>query len=149
MRKIADLATDEKLVALLENPKLSFETKKAILAEFLGTINPLALNLACLLVHKGKLGVAGDISQQYDRLLDIHYGIEHVEVVTALPLDDDDKARIAGRFEKIIGHKVVIDGQIDPSIVGGIKARFGDTLIDGSVKSKLGALRKDLVETSR
>ena len=149
LRKIANLTTDEKLVALLENPKLSFGTKKAILAEFLGTINPLALNLACLLIHKDKLGIAGDISQQYDRLLDTHYGIEHVEVVTALPLDDEDRKRIAGRFEKIIGHKVVIDGQVDPSIVGGIKAKFGDTLIDGSVKSKLGALRKGLVEISR
>ena len=149
LRKTADLATDEKLVALLENPKLSFETKKAILAEFLGTVNPLALNLACLLVHKGKLGIAGDISRQYDRLLDTHYGIEHVEVVTALPLDDEDRTRIAGRFEKIIGRKVVVDGQVDPSIVGGIKAKFGDTLIDGSVKSRLGALRKDLVETGR
>ena len=149
LRKIADLTTDEQLVALLENPKLPFETKKAILVEFLGKINPLALNLACLLVHKDKLGIAGDISRQYDRLLDTHYGIEHVEVITALPLDDEDRKRISSRFEEIIGHKVVIDAQVDPSIVGGIKAKIGDTLIDGSVKGKLGALRKSLVEISR
>ena len=149
LRKIADLATDEQLVALLENPKLSFQTKKAILVEFLGKINPLALNLACLLVHKGRLGIAGDISRQYDRLLDTHYGIEHVEVITALPLDDEDRKRISSRFEEIIGHKVVIDAQVDPSIVGGIKAKIGDTLIDGSVKGKLGALRKSLVEIGR
>ena len=149
LRKIADITTDEKLVALLENPKLSFETRKTILAEFSGKINPLALNLAYLLVHKDRLGIAGDISQQYDRLLDTHYGIEHVEVITALPLDDEDRKRISSRFEAITGHKVVIDAQVDPSIVGGIKARIGDTLIDGSVKSKLGALRKSLVEISR
>ncbi len=41
LRKMADLAADEQLVALLENPRLSFETKKAILVEFLGKINPL------------------------------------------------------------------------------------------------------------
>ena len=149
LRKMADLAADEQLVALLENPRLSFETKKAILVEFLGKINPLALNLACLLVHKDRLGTAGDISRQYDRLLDAHYGIEHVEVITALPLDDEEKGRISSRFGEIIGHKVVIDAQVDPSIVGGIKARIGDTLIDGSVKGKLGALRKSLVEISR
>lgn len=149
LRKMADLTTDERLVALLENPKLSFDTKKAILAEFLGKINPLALNLACLLVHKNKLSIAGDISQQYDRLLDTHHGIEHVEVITALPLDNDDRERISSRFEEMIGHKVVIDAQVDPSIVGGIRAKIGDTLIDGSIKSKLGALRKSLVEISR
>jgi len=149
LRKIADITTDEKLVALLENPKLSFEAKKALLAELLGKINPLALNLAYLLVHKDKLGIAGDISQQYDRLLDTHYGIEHVEVVTALPLDDEDRERISRRFGEIVRHKVIIDAQVDPSIVGGIKAKIGDTLIDGSVKAKLGALRKSLVEISR
>jgi F-type H+-transporting ATPase subunit delta len=149
LRKIAEITTDENIVALLENPKLSFEMKKAILAEFLGRINPLALNLAYLLVHKDKLDIAGDISRQYDRLLDTHYGIEHVEVITALPLDDEDRKRISSRFEEIIGHKVIIDAQVDPSILGGIRAKIGDTLIDGSVKGKLGALRKSLVEISR
>ena len=149
LRKIADITTNEQLVALLENPKLSFETKKDLLAGLLGKINPLALNLAYLLVHKGRLGIAGDIAQQYDRLLDTHYGIEHVAVTTALPLDDEDRERISSRFGEIIGHKVVIDAQVDPSLVGGIKAKIGDTLIDGSVKSKLGALKKSLVEISR
>jgi len=149
LRKIAGVTTDENLVALLENPKLSFEMKKAILAEFLGEIDPLALNLAYLLVHKHKLGIASDISRQYDRLLDTYRGIEHVEVITALPLDDEDRKRISNRFEAITGRKVVIDAQVDPSIVGGIKAKIGDTLIDGSVKGKLGALRKRLVEIGR
>ena len=148
LRKIADITTDEKIVALLENPRLSIETKKAILAEFLGKINPLALNLAYLLVHKDRLSIAGDISQQYDRLLDSHHGIQHVEVITALPLDDEDRERISSRFEEITRRKIIIDAQVDPSLVGGIKAKIGDTLIDGSVKSKLGALRKSLVEIS-
>jgi F-type H+-transporting ATPase subunit delta len=149
LRKIADITTDEKLVALLENPKLPFEAKKALLSELLGKINPLALNLAYLLVHKDKLGIAGDISQQYDRLLDTHHGVEHVEVISALPLDNEERKRISSRFEEITGHKVIIDARVDPSIVGGIKARIGDTLIDGSVKSKLGALRKSLAGISR
>ena len=149
LRKLADLAADEQLVALLENPRLSFETKKAILMEFLGKVDPLALNLAYLLVHKDRLGIAGDISRQYDRLLDSHRGIEHVEVITALPLDDGDRKKISSRFEEIVGRKVVIDAKVDPSIVGGIKAKIGDTLIDGSVKGKLGALRQSLVEISK
>ena len=149
LRRIAELTADENLVALLENPKLSFEMKKAVLAEFLGKMNLLALNLAHLLVHKGKLDVAGDISQQYDRLLDTYHGIEHVEVTTALPLDDEDRKRISSRFEELTERKVVIDAQVDPSMVGGIKARIGDTLIDGSVKGKLGALRESLVAIGR
>jgi F-type H+-transporting ATPase subunit delta len=149
LRRIADMSTDEKLVALLENPKLPFEAKKALLAERLGKINPLALNLAYLLVHKRRLSVAGDISLQYDRLLDTHYGVDHVEVITALPLGDEDRERISSQFGEITGHKVVIDAQVDPSIVGGIKAKIGDTLIDGSIRNRLEALRKSLAGTGR
>jgi F-type H+-transporting ATPase subunit delta len=149
LRKIAEMSTDEKLVALLVNPKLPFEAKKALLAERLGKINPLALNLAYLLVHKHRLSVAGDISLQYDRLLDTHYGVEHVEVITALPLGDEDRERISSQFGEITGHKVVIDAQVDPSIVGGIKAKIGDTLIDGSIRNRLEALRKSLAGTGR
>lgn len=149
LKSIAELTGDEKLMALLADPKVPFETKKAVLAEFLGTTNQLALNLAYLLVHKHRLNIAGDISQQYDRLLDAHYGIEHVVVVTAVPLDDEERRSISSRFEKMIGRKVVIDARVDPAILGGIKARIDDTLIDGSVQSKLEALRKRLGETSR
>ena len=149
LRKIADITTDEKLMALLESPKLPFDAKKVLLEEKLGKINPLALNLAYLLVRKDRLGIAADISQQYDRLVDTHYGVEHVEVITALPLDDEERERISSRFGEIIGHKVIIDAQVDPSIVGGIKAKIGDTLIDGSVKNKLEALRKSLAEVGR
>jgi len=52
LKKTAEMSTDEKLMALLENPKLPFEVKKALLAERLGKINPLALNLAYILVTK-------------------------------------------------------------------------------------------------
>jgi len=144
LRKIAEMSTDEKLVALLKNPKLPLQVREALLTERLGKINPLALNLAYLLVKKHRLSIAGDISLQYDRLLDTHQGIEHVEVVTALPLGDEDRERISSRFGEITGHKVVIDAQVDPSIVGGIKAKIGDTLIDGSIRNRLEALRKSL-----
>jgi len=149
LKKIAELTRDEKFMALLEDPKVPVETKKALLAESVGTTNRLALNLAYLLVHKHRLNMAGDISRQYDRLLDAHYGIEHVAVVTALPLDDEERRSISSRFEKMIGRKVVIDARVDPAIVGGIKARIDDTLIDGSVQSKLEVLRKRLGETNR
>jgi len=147
--KIAAMTTDAKLMALLEHPKLPFDAKRGLLEKQLGEVNPLALNLACLLVHRNKLGIAGDISRQYSILLDTHNGIEHVDIVTSLPLDDEDKEMIARRFEEIIGHKVIIDTQVDPSIIGGIRARIGDTLIDGSVKNKLESLRKSLVEVGR
>lgn len=149
LRKIAELTEDEPLVALLESPKIPFDVKKGLLEERLGEINFLALNLACLLISRGRFGLADNISQQYDRLLDAYHGIEHAEVATALPLDDEDKERLSRQLGEMTGRKIVIDAQVDPSVVGGFIAKIGDTLIDGSIRNRLEALRKSLVEVGR
>jgi len=146
LSKVTGIVTDIKIMDLLENPKLPFDTKKSLLKERLGKGDPLALNLACLLMSRGKLKIIGDISQHYGRLLDAHYGIEHAELITAVSLDDEVKKHLSTRFAEIVGHKVVIDARVDPSIVGGFRARIGDTLIDGSIHNMLESLKKSLVE---
>jgi F-type H+-transporting ATPase subunit delta len=149
LKKIADLTTDKKLMALLENPNLSFAAKKRLLQERLAEINPLASNLAFLLVSKGILKRSGDISKTYNELLDAHRGIEHAEVIAAVPLIDEDREAISRRLGEIVEHKVVIDAQVDPSIIGGFIARLGDTLIDGSIRQRLETLKKSLVEARK
>jgi len=147
--KIAELSTDEAFTALVENPKLPFEVKKSLLEERLRDANPLALNLACLLVSKSRLGIAGDVLQEYDHLLDAHRGIEHAEVVTALSLDEKDKEKISSQLGDMVNRKVTIDAVVDSSVIGGFKAKIGDMLIDGSVRNRLDTLRRNLVEVSK
>ncbi len=149
LRKLTRIAKDMRLMSLLENPKLPFNTKKTLLEERLGKVTPLILNLACLLMSRGKLKIIGNVSRQYDQLLDVHHGIEHAEVATALPLDDEDKARLASRLGEMVGHKIIIDAQTDPSIIGGFRARIGDMLIDGSIHNTLESLRKSLTGAGR
>ena len=149
LRKIAELSTDEAFTALVENLKLPFEVKKSLLEQRLRDVNPLALNLACLLVSKGRLGIGGDVLQEYDHLLDAYHGIEHAEVVTALSLDEKDKERISSQLGKMVNRKVIVDAVVDSSVIGGFKAKIGDMLIDGSVRNRLDALRRNLVEVSK
>jgi len=149
LRKIAELSTDENLTDLLENPRLPFQLKRELLETRLGDINALALNLACLLVGKGILGIAGDISREYDRLLDAHRGIEHAEVVTALSLDEGDKQRLSSKLGELVNREVIVDARVDPAIIGGFKARVDDMLIDASVRNRLESLRKSLVGVGR
>jgi len=149
LKKIVDLTTDNKLMALLENPSLSFAAKKSLLQERLGKINPLASNLALLLVSKGLLRRSGDISQIYNELLDAHRGIDRAKVTTVLPLGDQEKDAISQRLGKIVERKVVVDAQVEPSIIGGFIARIGDMLIDGSIHQKLETLKRSLVEVGR
>lgn len=146
LKKIAELSADEDLMALLENPKLPFAVKKQLLGGRLSEVNPLALNLASLLVSRGILEIAADISREYDHLLDAHRGIEHAEVFTALPLDEGDKQRLSRKLGKMVGREVIVDARVDPTVVGGFKARIGDMLIDGSLRNRLETLRRSLTE---
>ena len=149
LTKIADLATNEELMALLENPRLPFAAKRTLLQKGLGEINPLAFNLALLLTSKNRLKLAKDISQQFTELLDFHRGIEHAEVIAALSLSDEDREAISRRLGEIVDRQVVIDTQVDTSIIGGFIARIGDTLIDGSIRQRLETLKKNLVGAGR
>jgi F-type H+-transporting ATPase subunit delta len=149
LKRIVGLTADKKLMALLENPSLSFVAKKSLLQERLGEMNPLVFNLALLLVSKGLLRRSGEISEIYNELLDAHRGVERAKVTTALPLGDEEKDAVSHRLGKMVERKVVVDAQLDPSIIGGFIARIGDTLIDGSVHQKLETLKKSLVEVGR
>ena len=144
LKKIAGLARDADLMAAMENTKFRFNNKIKLLSEQLGDINQLALNLVYLLVAKGKLNLIGEITDEYQRLLDSHRGIEQAEVLTTVPLNDTDKLKLAERLGAIVGKKVVIKAEVDSGIIGGIVAKIGGKLLDGSIRNRLEALKKEL-----
>lgn len=146
LKRIAEMTEEKKLLMALESPRIPFPAKKTLIAQRLGDVNPLVLNLACLLVRKNKLNIAPDIVKQFQKLWDAHNGIERVEVVTAFPLDEEEKETISAHLSRLTGRRVVIEARVDTSLIGGIKVRIGDTVIDGSVLNSLQALRRSLAE---
>ena len=85
-----------------------------------------------------------DIADEYQRLLDSHQGIERAEVTTAIPLDDEGRRRLGEQLGAIIGKKVTVTAEVDPSIVAGFVARIGGKLLDGTTRSQLLALKREL-----
>ena len=144
LRKIARLIQDTEFASLIENPKLPFELKAKLAREILGKINPMALNLVYLLIAKGKLKNAGQLADEYERLLNDHYGIKTAEVTTTIALDNTEREKLSHHLEAIIGKKVSINIQVNPDILGGFIARIDDSLIDGSMRNKLEMLKKSL-----
>lgn len=144
LKKIAALGEDASFMTLMENPKVGFDKKEKVLAKVVGDINPLARNLVYLLVSRGRFGMIGDIEDEYQRLLDGYRDIEHAEVVTAVPLDDKEKKRLEEHLGVVVGKKIVLESSVDPNLVGGMIARVGGRLLDGSTHSQLLALKKEL-----
>jgi F-type H+-transporting ATPase subunit delta len=149
LKKVVSVVGDAAFMALLESPRFHFEDKARLLSERLRGINPMALNLVLLLVTRGRLSIIGDIADGYQRLLDSYRGIESAEVTTAVPLDDKDRVKLAEHLGAMVGKKVRLKCEVDPSLIGGIVARIGDKLLDGSTRSKLMALKRELVSTGR
>ena len=149
LAKIAKLVEDDEFIGLAENPKVPFDMKTQLVQEKLGKAEPMGLNLVYLLISKGKLKTANLISEEYDRLLNEHYGIKSAEVTTAIPLDNVEKEKLSQNLETLIGKKVSMQVQVDPDILGGFIARIDDSLIDGSIRSRLEMLKKRLAETGK
>ena len=146
LREIASTLSDLNLRGLLENPKVPFSEKAELVKRCLSGIRGLALNLVYLLIVKRRLRMLEAIVSEYERLVDAHRGLEHAEVITAVELDEVTRKHIEERLAQLTGRKVVLFTKVDPKIIGGMVARVGDWLIDGSLKAKLTGLRERLVE---
>ncbi len=144
LKKIASLREDTAFTMLMESPKLHFNDKARLLSERLGDMNPLALNFVYLLVAGGRFSMVGEIADEYQQLLNSYRGIEEAEVITAIPLDDEDKRSLEKHLAAVVGKKLVIKSGVNPEVVGGIVAKIGGKLLDGSTRSRLEALKKEM-----
>ncbi|MGD0854983.1 MAG: ATP synthase F1 subunit delta [Dehalococcoidia bacterium] len=147
--KLAHITKDKEVMDLIDHPKVLFNLKAELIKQRLDTSNELVLNLCYLLILKGRLKNADQISDQYDNLLDAQRGIKHAVVTTAVAVDETEKQKITSQLEKITGKKVTVKLQVNPNIIGGMVARIEDTLIDGSIRNRLDLLRRDLAEASK
>ncbi len=141
---LAALMTQPEAAALLESDRVSDAEKDALLTAALSEVSPRAMNLARLLVAKRRTALAGQIGQEFQALLDEHRGVARAAVTTAVPLSDEQIKGVAARLGRITSKQVSVEPQVDPAILGGLIARVGDTLIDGSTRSRLLALKKEL-----
>jgi F-type H+-transporting ATPase subunit delta len=102
-----------------------------------------------LLVSKRSIDMLGEIAEEYQRLWNHHRGIEVAEVTTAVPLTEEDEEKLATHLGHIVGKKVEIRADVDPDVIGGFVARIGDRLVDGSIRSKLAMLKKEMAGKER
>ena len=144
LNKIAEVGRDAEVVAFLDSPRLPFSDRVKLLSDRIADISPLALNLVSLLVARSNMSIASEIADQYRRLLDSYRGVEEARVVTAVPLDDESRRRLEERLGAVVDKKVVVAAEVDTSLVGGIITRIGGKLMDGSTRSHLAALKKEI-----
>ena len=130
----------------LESPKISEAQKNEVFFQALGDRVPRHfLRFLQTLVRKRRQMLIPHISSEYDKLLDIHEGRVHANVTVAREMTSDDESRVAVQLSRVVGKTVVPHLNVNPAILGGVVVRIGDTVMDGSVRRKLGRLRNQIL----
>ncbi len=146
LRQVASaIEGDVTLFRFLESPRISADQKSAVLTKALGDRVPrLFLRFLQQLVKNRRQMLIPTVANEYDTLLDASNGVVHARVTVARETGDDERDEIAKRLSAIVGKTVVPHLAVDPSILGGVVVRIGDTVMDGSLSRKLGVLRRRL-----
>ncbi|GIW12903.1 MAG: ATP synthase subunit delta [Tepidiforma sp.] len=140
---VASVLSESQLAPLFADPAVPVDDKFRLLERVLD-VSPLVMNLAKLLVQKGRAQDARAVADAFARLADDYEGIAHAEVTTAVPLSSEQVASIEARLGQQLGRRVVASTKVEPSIIGGAIVRVGDRLVDGSVRTRLKRLRREL-----
>ena len=142
----AALAKDARLTGRAQAGQMDFDARKAVIDSVLpGDADLLARNLLYSLAQRGDLDALPEIIAALQvRMARAGEAKTPVEVVSALPLTEDERAALAARLASQYGAGLDFAYRVDPAILGGLVIRVGDKLIDGSVASKLAAMKQAL-----
>ena len=143
---MATVFSDPDVSTVMQEARIPIASKMRLAEEMLESVDPLVLNLARLLVHRGRTALSPQIAEAFQELADAESGIAHAVVTTAVPLSEAEGKAVADKLSEISGRQVVVETQVDEEIIGGLVARIGDRLIDGSTRSRLAALKQRLQE---
>ncbi len=145
LKLMSEVFSDRDVIRYFADPKRTAQEKEAMASRmFQGRIGPLAFNVARMLARQHRVHLVPEIHERFQELAREYHGIVIAEVTTAVPVDTQEQQRIADHLGRITGKQVQLRTKVDPSIIGGLVARVGDKLIDGSVVTQLQQLRQRL-----
>jgi F-type H+-transporting ATPase subunit delta len=146
LEQICELARHDKQVGLfLSSPIIDVSARgTALSAIFSNRITDLTLRFLLVLNDRGRLPHLEQITNAYDKLVQDAFGRVEVDVFTPIAVDASTMDSIKSHIQKMLGKEPVLHPYVDKAMLGGIKVRIGDTLIDGSVQTKLRRLSESI-----
>lgn len=135
------------LRAALDNPTVSYAQKRAVLEEVATALNlgTTARHTIFLLADRRRLKFLPSIAEALAELSDARHGLVHAEVTAARPLNDEFYNKVKVDLERLTGRTVVLRRREDPELIAGVVVRLGDTVYDGSLKTRLNSLTQSLM----
>jgi F-type H+-transporting ATPase subunit delta len=140
------LNNSKELRVTMSSPVVKTEKKIDILNEiFSNHVSKETLNFLTLIVNKRREDLLFEIVARFVELKNKKLGLVNVQVKSAVDFDDLQKELMKSKLADFTNKKVKAKFDVDESLIGGFSARFGDTVLDGSVKQQLKNLKKQLL----
>lgn len=138
--------TDRRLRMFLESPRLSAGQKNEIIQKAYGATLPrnFVRFLQALVSHRRQMLIP-IIAHAYHDLVDQVEGRVHASVTVAREPDDNDREVVTSQLKRALGKDVVPHFHVNPSILGGVVVRVGDTVLDGSIRRRMATLRSRML----
>ena len=142
------LVESEELQTLLSNPAIRRGDRRKVIDGLLQRIgaNPMTKNLVYLLLDGERMSSLAAISRELDAMIEAKAGRVSATITSAKPLDPGQVQQITAALEKLSGKKVEVTRKEDPNLLGGVVAKVGDTVYDGSLRTQLRTLRDELTK---
>lgn len=145
------IAGHDQLRKVFETPGVPAQKKRGVVEALLaqsGGVSPEVTRLLLLLADRDRLALVAEVSAAFEARVLTARRIVRAEVVTSEPLGDDRRAGLARALGQAAGAEVRMTERVDPSIVGGVIARVGSVVYDGSITRQLERMRQRLMSES-
>lgn len=135
----------DELRTSLNDQRIPASKRQQIVEDLLGgRVSATTVGLVSMVVGAGRAADLSKIADAFVHSAAAEQSREVASVRSAVPLSEDQVQRLAAAIKSSTGKDVDVKVTVDPSVVGGVVTTIGDTVIDGSVRSRLGKLRETL-----
>lgn len=132
------LSREPSFQAFLSSPYFAERTKRDLVHKVLAdNLDRMTLNFLSVVIDHNRGALLPEMIDRYRQLHRARRGYRTVTAVVAKPLRDDQKDRLAGDLAAAMDAKVDLEMRVDPSLIGGVILRFGDRMLDNSVRGRL------------
>ena len=144
------IAASSELRTALLTPAISNSRKRSVMGSILEklSVSPLIRNFVYVIINHRRVALLSEIREAFEIHLDERLGFVRAEVSSATPLDARRSANLEAELSRLTGKRMRLRFSVDTGLLGGVIARIGSTVYDGSVRGQLQQLRRQLTEQS-
>lgn len=134
---------DEDFMKLIKHPQISTSSKKKLFTDiFKGKVDEDLLSFLLVLIDKGRILELEGKLKEMEKISLERKNTVIAKVKTVVSLQDDEKKNLVENLERKFNKKVLLEEELDSSILGGVYVHVNDEVIDGTVKSKIEEMKK-------